>query len=166
MRITARVEIAAPPAAIWKLLVNPEAWWVASNPEEHESLRILGDDRRLRPGTQLRIREKVAGIPCVAEGPIRAMDEGRRLSWSAHAVYRLLGVRFPIEEGVTWRVRPLPAGSELSAHVWADFPADWRGRLARWLFLGPLRGERRDRQHAMKELRYLKQRVEAEAAEA
>lgn len=124
----------------------------------------LGALRPIPEGARLRIRERVAGIPCVAEGPVAERIEGRRLTWTARARYRLLGLEIPIDEGVAWELGPRPEGSVLAAHVWARFPRDRRGRLVRRLFEGPLRGPERDRQHALRELTYLKERLESACA--
>lgn len=153
---TARIGIPAPPERVWQVLEDVQRWWAPSNPE-HESLEILDEDQRLQVGTRIRIRERVAGIPGEAVGEITELEPGRRVTWvSEKARYRLAAIRLTVREGVTWVINPAVDGSELSAHVWAEFPGGWFGRALEWLFRHPLRGVEKDYQHAMTELRFLR----------
>lgn len=163
--VDAAVRIGAAPAEVWRYLVDVQSWWVASNPEEHRSLRVLGEGGALEEGTPIRIRESVAGVPCDALGYVTRLVDGKEVTWtSGEAVYRYAGLRMSVEEGVTWSVRGANGGSELEAHVWAIFPGTLLGRLFEWYAKRVLRVERRDREHAMKELTFIKQRIEARAA--
>lgn len=160
---TAKQHMNAEPAAVWDLLADIQDWWVPSN-DEHESLEILSDDSTLREGVRIRVKESIAGIPGVAEGAVTGYDPGRSVTWEADAVYRYLGFRLFIEEGVTWTVEEANDGADLSAHVWARFPKTAFGRVVEWFFRGPLNGVQKDYEHAMTELRYLKARLEKPAA--
>jgi len=66
--LTETVHIKAPAETVWNTLQDIETWWLASNPEHHSIERL--DDRGIAVGAQLRIREKVAGIPGEAIGVI------------------------------------------------------------------------------------------------
>lgn len=158
---TARLTIEASAETVWQEFEKIDDWWVASNPE-HESLEILSTDRILRPGMRIRVKEKIAGIPGVAEGVVTEFEPGHLATWEADATYQFLGLSLPIHEGVTWRVEPAEHGEtcELSAHVWADFSAAPLAPAVEWIFKRPLRGVKHDYEHAMRELRYLKRRIE------
>lgn len=158
--LTETVLIQAPPPVVWGAMQDLETWWTASNPE-HKSLERL-DDRGIEPGARLRIREKIAGIPGEAIGEITRVEPGTEVTWHAPAArYRLLGIGLTVGEGVTWRITPNGDGaSDLSAHVWATFPANLIGRLTEWMFTRLLRGIDKDRAHTRCELSYLKQAVE------
>lgn len=156
---TASIDIQASPKTTWGYLSDVEGWWVASNPE-HESLEIVSGGPDVKEGTVLRICEKVAGIPAVAEGPVCEIVEGSSVTWKADAVYRLFGMRFPVKEGVTWRITPKDEKCKLSANVWAEFPNSLFGQVSEWIFKHILNGVAQDYKHAICELRYIKQRVE------
>lgn len=157
---TARITIDSPPWDVWNYMIELEAWWVASNPE-HISLEIMSEDRTIQPGTPIRIREKIAGIPGEATGHVDEFVEGRRVTWRAReAVYHFYGLPVRIEEGVTWSIEPSDGGTALSAHVWAVFPATIPGRATEWIFKNILRGVQKDYEHAMRELRHIKSSLE------
>ncbi|MGD2114025.1 MAG: SRPBCC family protein [Acidobacteriota bacterium] len=149
-----------PPDAVWRLLVDVERWWLPSNPE-HEDFEILSSDDAIALGTELRVRERIAGIPGEATGKIVELVPGRRITWDAEARYRWLGLTLRVDEGVTWSVRPRDGGSELSARVWARFPASLWARMFEWFFIHVLRGVEKDREHAATELEYLRAELEA-----
>lgn len=165
LTIDAGVRIQAPPAKVWQFLIQVEEWWVPSNPDEHVSLQILSERGSLEEGTPIRINESVAGVPCEAMGYVSNLVDEEKVSWKSNeAVYRYAGLRMSVKEGVTWSLRATNEGTELYAHVWASFPDTRFGRLFEWYAKTILRVERRDREHAMKELTYIKQQVEANHA--
>lgn len=158
--ISPTVTINVPPERVWEYLIDVEEWWVASNPD-HESLEVLSNSEDLDEGTRIRVRERIAGIPGVAEGEITEFVSGERLTWEApSAEYRFYGLPLEVHEGVTWEVTPTRGGTELTAHVWASFPDTVLGTLAEWSFEHVLRGVERDYQHAMRELEYVKHALE------
>lgn len=69
LQFTVSVEIKAEPERVWRYLLDIGNWWLPSNPE-HESIEILDGDEPLRPGTRIRIRERIAGIPGEAIGSV------------------------------------------------------------------------------------------------
>jgi hypothetical protein len=159
---TESISILAPPPAVWEFLRDVEGWWPASNPE-HDSIERLDDRDVLEVGAQLRIREKVAGIPGVATGTITRVAPGSAITWEApEARYKWFGLSFTVGEGVTWRVEPGDDDKSaiVSAHVWATFPPGVPGRLLEFGFR-MLGGVEKDREHARVELRYLKRVIEA-----
>ncbi len=160
---TESVVIAAPPPVVWDVLHDLENWWPASNPE-HESIKRL-DDGGNQVGAELRVRERIAGVPGDAVGAITRVDPQVALTLEApNARYRILGVSFTIGEGVTWTVQPEPDGAtRLSAHVWATFPGAF-GWLLQWMLTHLFRGVEKDREHARTELKYLKDILEAKKA--
>jgi hypothetical protein len=160
-KFTESVRIEASLDRTWAYLVDVENWWTPSNPE-HETLEILGQDKTLGVGTRIRIREKIAGIPGEAIGEVTEYATRERVTWKADtARYRLWGIPLEVSEGVSWHLRPLETGIELSATVWAIFPAGLKGRCIEWLFKGPIQGEAKDRLHARRELEYIKQELES-----
>ncbi|OFB37031.1 hypothetical protein BA059_21030 [Mycolicibacterium sp. (ex Dasyatis americana)] len=157
---TETITIDASPSAVWDVMIDLEDWWPPSNPE-HESLERL-DDRGIEVGAQIRIREKVAGIPCVADGEITRVDPMSAVTWEARAQYKWWGVPVPIGEGVTWRIQPGDQdATQVSAHVWATYPRGLFGRFVGFVFTRLLDGIEKDREHARTELRYLKRVIEA-----
>jgi uncharacterized protein YndB with AHSA1/START domain len=159
---TVATEIACPPQRVWDFLVDVRRWWLRSNPE-HERLEILGPRGAIALGTELRIRERIAGIPGEAAGRITEFVPGERATWQAQARYRLLGARVAVEEGVTWSLARSGDGTRLSAHVWARFPDGAAARLIEWGFVHLLRGRERDRRHAQIELDYVRGALERPA---
>lgn len=158
--ISPSVTIDAPAEDVWDLLVDVEDWWVASNPE-HGSLEIVSDDEELTAGTRLRVEERIAGVPGVAEGEVTAFVPGERVTWEApRARYRYFGLPLTVAEGVTWELTPAGERTELTAHVWASFSDTLLGRLVEWSFVHLLDGVDRDYDHAMRELEYLKRTLE------
>lgn len=161
---TETITVNASPSTIWQVMIDLEEWWPPSNPE-HQSVELL-DDRGIEVGAQIRIREKVAGIPCVAEGQITRVDPMSEVTWEARARYRWWGVSVPICEGVTWRLRPAGLDTtRVSAHVWATYPPGLFGRFVGFVFTRLLDGIEKDREHARTELRYLKNAIEAKGSE-
>lgn len=160
---TETISIQAPPAAVWDVLRDIEGWWLASNPE-HESLERLDDRDILEVGAQLRVRERIGGIPGEATGTITRVESGSAVTWEApQARYRWFGMPATMGEGVTWRIEPSAADAvttDLSAHVWAVFPPGLRGRVLEAAFTRLFRGVEKDRKHARTELQYLKDIIE------
>ncbi len=157
---TESVLIAAPHEQVWEALSDLDGWWLASN-ADHDSLEHLDSLPPTQVGARLRIREKIGGIPGVAEGTITAVRPGEAVTWEAEAVYRLFGVSVRVDEGVTWSVAPDDeATTRVSARVWATFPRHLVGRLAAFAFVHLLNGVQKDREHARTELRYLKGLIE------
>jgi Polyketide cyclase / dehydrase and lipid transport len=157
---TETISIDARADVVWRELQDVERWWPPSNPE-HDSIERL-DGQGIEPGTRIRIRERVAGIPCEATGVITDVVPGVEASWEApQARYSWLGLTITVGEGVTWRVEPDGAdASTLSAHVWATFAPSLFGRFLGWTFQYILRGVTKDRRHARAELEYLKATAE------
>ena len=159
---TETITVDASPSTVWNVMTDLEGWWPPSNPE-HESLERL-DDRGIEVGAQIRIREKVAGIPCVADGQITRVDPMSTVTWEARAQYKCLGVSVPIGEGVTWRIQSGDRdATQVSAHVWATYPHGLFGRFVGFVFTRLLNGIEKDREHARTELLYLKRVIEASA---
>lgn len=148
---------------IWNYLVDIESWWIQSNPE-HELLEILSNEDTLQEGTQIRIKERIAGIPGNATGEITEFSPNHYITWeSRNATYQFYRFSITVEEGVTWILTPKQQATELTAHVWASFPETPSGRLTELIFKHILNGVEKDRQHAMQELEYIKQSVESES---
>lgn len=159
---TETILVNAPPARVWEVMSNIDGWWLASNPE-HESLERVGDDSGIEVGAQMRIKEKIAGIPGDALGVITDVKPSSSVTWEApNTRYRWHGIPITIGEGVTWSIdaRRDDASAHVSAHVWATFPPGVSGRLLEWVFVRLLDGVEKDREHARTELRYLKQLIE------
>jgi hypothetical protein len=98
---TESVRIAAPRQAVWNVMRDVRDWWPASN-REHDSVDVLTEDGEIGLGKRLRIRERVAGIPCDATGEITRFESGRTVAWEAPAArYRLACLRVTVSEGVT-----------------------------------------------------------------
>lgn len=157
---TETIDVHAPPAVVWDVMSDLEGWWVASNPE-HESLERL-DDRGIAVGARLRIRERIAGVPCEYVGELTRVVPMSEVTMEApSAQYRLFGVSLTVGEGVTWRLEPMGDDtSRVSAHVWGTFPYGFLGHVVAWTFVTLLNGIAKDREHARVELRYLKRIIE------
>jgi hypothetical protein len=147
----------------WNLLSDVRQWWLRSNPA-HDSLEIVSADGNVGLGTELRIRERIAGIPGEAAGRITEFVPGERATWEAAARYRLLGTEITVAEGVTWAVSPFNGKTKLSAHVWARFPENLPGKALEWLFIHVFRGQEKDRRHAALELEYIRSELERSSA--
>ncbi|MFC7130509.1 SRPBCC family protein [Haloferax chudinovii] len=161
--ISPTVTIDASPEQVWEFLKDVEEWWVASNPD-HESLEVYSDGERIEEGTRIRVRERIAGIPGVADGEVTEYVPGERLTWEApKARYRFYGFPLEVDEGVTWKITPTRGGTELTARVWASFPDSVLGTITEWTFEHVLHGVERDYRHAMRELEYIKRSLEGTA---
>lgn len=157
-KISVSVDIDADRQKVWDYLIDLENWWAKSNPE-HESLEILSPEHKLGKGSRLRVKEKIAGVPGVAEGDIVEWEQGSKVTWSADARYRLPGLTKQVKEGVTWWMQGDGDTTKLGADVWASFPGA-SGPFVEWFFKHVLSGVERDREHALTELRYIKANLE------
>lgn len=152
------VEIHSSPEFIWEQLIDIESWWVASN-DEHISLNIESDDKQLKTGTEITVRERIAGIPCCAEGAVTEIKTNRLVVWEAD--HHLFGWNWlKVQAGVRWKISEKePGAASLMANVWAVFPDRIFHRLIFFLFKA-FGGIEKDYLHAMKELEFLKNRIE------
>jgi hypothetical protein len=149
---TESISIAAPHSRVWQVLGDLDRWWLASN-AEHDSLEHPDSLPPTQVGARLRIREKIGGIPGVAEGTITAVEPETAVTREADAVYRWFGVPVRVGEGVTWRVEPNDeATTRVSARVWATFPHHLLGRLVAFAFVYLLNGVNKDREHDLIEI--------------
>lgn len=157
---TEAIRIEAPAWQVWQRLLELEQWWLPSNPD-HIGIEVRSEGKPIEPGTEIVFRERVAGVESHAEGMITQLVHGEEATWEGIAVYKYLGVRFNIHEGVSWKVAHDGNTSRLSASVWARFPAGVAGRILEWYAKSFLDIVRKDRQHARRELDYLKHESEA-----
>jgi hypothetical protein len=157
---TESIHIEAPPADVWEHIANVEGWWLASNPE-HIRIEISGPESAISLGSKIVFEERVAGIRGKAEGRVTGWDPGTEVTWEGIANYRYLGFTMPIREGVSWRVGSDDQGAQLSANVWAKFPQSLAGKLFEWYAKTILDVVQRDREHARRELEYLRSAIES-----
>ena len=137
---TVKTQLDAPLKQVWAYLINLDQWWIASNPE-HIELIILSTFKKLAQGTEIQMREKIAGIPGVAHGVISEYKEYERVTWRAEkAKYRYFGLSIVIDEQVTWQLRPDGEKTLLSATVDAGFPRLVLGGFIEWFFKNALNG--------------------------
>jgi hypothetical protein len=153
------VKIYQTPETIWSFLTDVENWWVYSNPE-HSLLKIESSKKKLNIGTEISIKEKIAGIPCEAKGEITDIKENKLLQWKA--IYHVLGLNWlKINAGVNWKVDKInDAKTRLAANVWASFPDKLRYKLLWFLFKNVFNGVKKDYDHALTELEYIKTNLE------
>lgn len=114
----------------------------------------------MREGTRISIKEKIAGIPCKANGIVTSINKHKLLRWEA--VYSVFGLSWlKINAGVNWKLNELNDSiTKLSANVWANFPDKFRYKLM-WFFIKKIfNGIEKDYDHALTELRYLKSKLE------
>ncbi|MEJ2210086.1 MAG: SRPBCC family protein [Anaerolineae bacterium] len=157
---TESIRIAAPPAKVWDYVADVERWWLASNPD-HIRMDVGGDGAALGPGTEVTFEERVAGLRGRAEGTVTRWVPGNLIEWEGRARYHYLGLPLQVREGVSWQVEGSDGGSRLSARVWAEFPSGLLGRFFEWYAKSMLDVVDRDREHARRELEYLKFEIEA-----
>ena len=156
---TESIRIEAPADQVWEQLADIERWWMLSNPE-HSSIQVQSSDKPIGAGTEVVFEERVAGIPGRAEGRITRWIPGTEATWEGEAAYQYVGFCFHIREGVSWRVEGRGDTATLSARVWAHYPPGVLGRLLEWYTKTVLNVVERDREHARRELVYLKSVIE------
>jgi hypothetical protein len=149
------ISITATRSEIWRRMVNIEQWWPPSNPE-HTSIGVRPAGAHIQAGTEIVFEERVAGIKGRAAGSITKWIPESEATWEGDAVYRYFGIPLRVQEGVSWLIEGSDEASTLSAHVWARFPSSVFGRLLEWYAKTFLSVVERDRQHARRELEYLK----------
>jgi uncharacterized protein YndB with AHSA1/START domain len=162
--LEATVEIGAPAARVWALLIDPERWWM----EAHDAhVAMQAPSGRLAEGGRWVMLERVAGVLGVADGRITACEESRLLTWHAPtATYRFLAIPVKVDERITWTVEPSDGRTRLSLQATDSFGAGPSGRAVAWVFERLLGGVRRDTVHAMRELGYLRRRLEGDPGDA
>ena len=154
------VDIGAPLEEVWDYLADVDQWWLASNPE-HIKIAMGGSGSDIVPGTKVSFEERIAGVRGRAEGTITKVVPENVIEWQGDAVYRYFGLSFRVREGVSWQVGDGDPGAKLSAHVWAEFSASFAGRLFEWYAKTLLNVVDRDREHARRELEYLRSAIES-----
>ena len=157
---TESIHIEAPPADVWEYVANVEHWWLASNPE-HIHLEALNSESAIGLGSKIVFEERVAGIKGKAEGSITKWIPGTEVTWEGVANYHYLGFLLRVHEGVSWRVGINNRGTQLSANVWAKFSSSLLGQLFEWYAKKILNVVDKDREHARRELEYLKSAIES-----
>jgi hypothetical protein len=157
---TEAIDIEASPEDVWLYIADVEGWWLASNPE-HIRIEVAGPSSAIGPGTQITFEERVAGIKGQAKGTITHWVPGTLIEWEGEALYHNLGFPLRIREGVSWRVDSLGRETQLSADVWAVFPSGRAGRIFEWYAKNLLNVVDKDREHARRELEYLKSAIES-----
>lgn len=160
-QFTESIAIASRPDEIWETLADIEKWWPPSNPE-HISIDVRYDGKPVDAGTEVHFEERIAGIKGKASGSITKWKPGREATWEGAALYRYYGVPVRIREGVSWAVESAGGVSTLSTTVWARFPENLFGRLVEWYSVRVLNVIDRDKEHARRELEYLKSVIEAD----
>lgn len=157
--ISPTVEISASAGEVWSFLIDVENWWVKSNPE-HKWLVIHNAEKDISIGTKITVREKIAGIPCKAIGEITGYKPYQLVEW--RATYFLLGIKWiKVFAGVSWKLKSIDVyKSSVAANVWADFPQNFGYRLLWFLFTNIINGIKKDYEHSMRELVYIKETIE------
>jgi hypothetical protein len=156
---TESIRIEAQSNAVWDHLADVERWWLPSNPD-HIGLEVRSSNNGIGIGTEVVFEERIAGIKGKAVGTITSLIHGEKITWEGIAEYRYLGFPFHIREGVSWQVESHTQSSTLSARVWAEFPSSTFGRIFEWYAKSFLNIVARDREHARRELVYLKSAIE------
>jgi hypothetical protein len=157
---TETIRIEAPAASVWEYVADVERWWLASNPE-HICINVPGPKSAIGPGTEITFVEGVAGIKGEAKGTITQWVPGTVIEWEGEALYHDRGFLLRIREGVSWRVDSLEEETQLCAHVWAVFSSGLTGRIFEWHTRNLLNVVDKDREHARRELVYLKSAIES-----
>lgn len=155
------VNVDAPSPDVWEYVADVEQWWLASHPE-HLSLKVRSPGPAIGLGTEIVFEELVAGLKGQAKGMVTEWIPGVRVSWEGTAKYSFFGISLRINEGFSWQVQKVGKGTILSAHVRADFSSPLTGRLFKWQSRRIRRVAERDREHARRELLYLKSVIESE----
>ena len=157
--IKPEVEIRASINNVWNFLIDVERWWVKSNPD-HKSLAFSNSVKEKVVGTEITIREKIAGIPCKAVGEITKFETNSQVEWKA--LYYLFGINWiRVHAGVAWKLKYISDDRcGLLAHVWARFPQTPGYKFLWYFFKNIMNGIVKDHEHAMKELIYIKRTIE------
>ncbi|MGD8874292.1 MAG: hypothetical protein PVH38_04025 [Gammaproteobacteria bacterium] len=158
-QFTESVSIAAQPDDVWNVFEDIEKWWPPSNPA-HVSIAVNSSGNPVEAGTEVNFEERIAGIRGKASGSISRWIPAREARWEGEAVYRYYGISFRIQERVSWLFERRDKTTLLSAHVSAEFPPSLFGRFIEWYAIKILDIVDRDREHARRELEYLKSRIE------
>jgi len=164
LTVDTSITIRAAAEAVWDYASKPENW-TASNPTEHFGLHFDSPENLPHAGVTFTQRESVAGIRAVLRGRFHYMDRPRLAFWTGTAAYRLLGglltVRLP--EGGVLNIVEGEDGVQLAHNVYIDFPESLWGKFSLWYFRKYLNGRQAVYDHAFRELRYFKERLEAAA---
>lgn len=162
LSFTESVTISASPGVIWTHLVDFTGWWPTAHPD-HIRVEFPSEDKSVAVGTPLDFEERVGGIRSVATGRIVSAQPGVEATWEGTAVYYYLGLKFPMETGLKWRLARMTADLTIvSASAWAVFPDTLAGRLLKWHAKKHLHMWERDREHMQRELNALKDVVEGD----
>jgi hypothetical protein len=156
------IPIAASPSQVWEHLADIEKWWLPSNPE-HIAIEVRSSGRSVCTGTEVVFEERVAGIKGQATGSITRWFSEREAAWEGVAMYRYLEIAIRIREGVSWLIEEHGETSTLSARVQAEVPSTVFGRFFEWYAKQVLHVVELDREHAHRELEYLKGATEGSA---
>lgn len=159
--IKPKMEIDVSKKVLWDFLIDLNGWWVKSN-SDHDSLKVHHSGKPVGLNTKITVKEKIAGIPCKATGKITQFNDQQLVEWTAN--YYIWGLKWiKIDAGVRWKLTSIDDHkSTLMANVWADFPNRIGYRLLWFLFKYLMNGIKKDYDHAMKELTYIKKTVERE----
>ena len=158
-QFTESISIAAQSDEIWNIFEDIEKWWPPAN-SEHANIEVNTFAKPVDAGTEVNFEERIAGIKGKASGSISRWVYAREARWEGEAFYRYCGISFRIQESVTWLIERRGKTSLLSAHVAAEFPPTLFGRFIEWYAIKVLGITDRDREHARRELEYLKTRIE------
>ena len=161
LNVDTSIRIRAAPETVWDYAYKPENW-TASNPHEHFGLYFDSPDNLPHAGVTFTQLESVAGIRAVLHGRIHYMDRPRLAFWTGTAAYRLLGGLLTVRlgEGGVLSLIERHDGIDMAHNVYIDFPDSLRGRLCLWFFEKFLNGRQAVYDHAFRELRYFKERLE------
>lgn len=161
--VEASVEIDLAPQIVWDYVARIDDWWLVSNPDEHIELSVIGQGE-VEKGAELVLKERIAGIRGEAIITICEYDPPERLEWkSLSAKYRLLGIGVNVREGGTFKISAKGNGCVLSHRVWGKLDG-LSGAATEWFFKYILKGERRDYEHTLRELLFIKREVESRTA--
>ena len=159
--VRAEIEIKASPEAIWDYMVHLDRWWLRSNPKEHIALSLIEGDR-IEEGAKFVLKEYIAGVEGEAIAEIKQLLPLKRLVWqSLEAHYKLFGIAIDVEEGGEFELQARGDASVLSHHVWGRVKSPLFGWLVESFFRRVLDGERKDFEHTLRELQFIKREVES-----
>jgi hypothetical protein len=110
-------------------------------------------------GTEVILEQRIVGIKGQVVCAVTRGIPGHEAACEGGAVCRYYGIPFQIREGVSGLVQGRGETPKLSAHVWAQFPSSLFGRVLEWCTTNVLNVVERDREHARRELEYLKRAI-------